>query len=520
MSTDRSPSLTRRRFLAAGGGLSLAAMVGASACGTSSEKGSSGPLEVLLPGTVPDGWSPVLAAVNKKMKDELGFTLAPQFIAWTNYGNQALLKFTAGEKFDTALQARWLNMTQLVASKSIAPVDALLSGGKYPHLTGMLDPKLIQANKWSGTLYGIPQVNSAARLQHFTIRQDLADKYGIGQITDYATLEKFWYDVKQKDSAIVPMGVNSNMAILTAVPGPLALFNAYSWENPYTISQSFTGSSVAFIMAADAKQTGSSRPVPFWEAAGVMDALRTIRRYYQDGIISRDALNVDADTQKGLFAAGKQATTWAITDGLSSSTYLPKLQKAVSGAQIANVIPLRGGKTSKPNQTFQSDNFVVLNTKGPSNERAMQLEDWLSIKENHDLISYGIEGKDWKPVGNDKFEQLSTYVFPGFALCWRSKLELRTKDITESEAGWFDWAQNYDNFTVDPFASFVPDVEPVKRENAQISAAYTQYAYPLFFGAVDVDKGLNDLKKALSSAGLDKVQAEMEKQANAYLKTQ
>jgi len=202
---------------------------------------------------------------------------------------------------------------------------------------------------------------------------------------------------------------------------------------------------------------------------------------------------------------------------LSTTTLLPGLRKAVPSAAMANVVPLKGGKATKPNQTFQSDNFTVLNAKGSSNEKAMQLEDWLSIKENHDLISYGIEGKDWKPVGDDKFEQLSTYAFPGFALCWRTSLERRSAAMTDSEADWFTWAQDYDNFTVDTFAGFIPDVTPVKREDAQISQAITQYGNPLFFGAVDVDSGLDKLKKAVSSAGLDKVQAEMEKQANAYL---
>jgi putative aldouronate transport system substrate-binding protein len=48
----------------------------------------------------------------------------------------------------------------------------------------------------------------------------------------------------------------------------------------------------------------------------------------------------------------------------------------------------------------------------------------------------------------------------------------------------------------------------------------TKYGNPLFIGAVDVDKGLDDLKKALDKAGLAKLQAEMAKQADAYLKGQ
>jgi putative aldouronate transport system substrate-binding protein len=518
-----SANLSRRGFLAAGGGLSLAAVLGLSGCGDSNSDSSSGggakDLKLLLPGAVPDGWAAVLEAVNKKLQTDLGFTITPQFINWNNYGSQALLKFTAGEKFETALQARWLNMAQLVGSGSLVDVGPLLTGGKYPNLQKTLNDKLIELNKWSGKLWGIPQVSSAGRIHHFAIRQDLAEKYGIGEITDYPTLEKFWYDVKQRDPRVTPIALSQNQSNLTCVPGPVAMFNAASWENANRIAQSFSGGSMPFFLAENAKETGSSDPVPFWELDGVVDALRTIRKYYQDGIINRDALNVDAATTKGLFTNGQTASAWATTDGLSSTTLLPGLQKAVKGAQLANVVPLKGGKSAKPNQTFQADNFTVLNAKGASNERTMQLEDWLSIKENHDLISYGVEGKDWKPVGADKFEQLSTYAFPGFALCWRTSLERRSALMTESEADWFSWAQDYDNFTVDTFASFIPDVNPVKREEAQISQAFTQYGNPLFFGAVDVDAGLDKLKKAVSSAGLDKLQTELAKQADAHLKT-
>jgi putative aldouronate transport system substrate-binding protein len=124
----------------------------------------------------------------------------------------------------------------------------------------------------------------------------------------------------------------------------------------------------------------------------------------------------------------------------------------------------------------------------------LKLQDWLSVKANHNLLAYGIEGKDWKAVG----ERQASYQ-------------------SESEAKIFAWAQDYDNFTLDPFSSFIPDVAPVESAVAQMTSVITEYANPLYYGVVDVDQQLDKLKQAAEGAGLASIQEEMEKQANAYL---
>jgi putative aldouronate transport system substrate-binding protein len=196
---------------------------------------------------------------------------------------------------------------------------------------------------------------------------------------------------------------------------------------------------------------------------------------------------------------------------------LPSLRKAVPGAQLANVAPFPDGLSSKPNQTFQADNLVVVNAHGGDLDRALKLQDWLSIQENYDLLNLGIEGTDWKAVGDDKFEALSRYSFPGYALAWRAPLYRRASYMTATEEKLFDWAQQPANFTLDPFSSFIPNSEPVKAQLAQMATVTTQFANPLFYGVVDVDAQLDKLKKAAAGAGLDKLQAEMQTQADAYL---
>ena len=518
---SNSPHPSRRNFLALGGGAGLALALAAcsSGGGSSSSGGSnsvSGVSTVLLPGTQPIGWGNVIAKANAKLQKDLGFTLDAQFVSWTNYVSQNLLKFTAGGSFDTTDEALWMNMAQLQQQGALAQIPTF---SKYPNLAATIPSTLVTANQWSGKLWGVPQVNTAGRLVHFVIRQDLADKWGISSIGDYGDLERFLYTAKQKGGSMIPFAANSTLTFEMAVPNPNALFNEASWNDPHTIGQMFNGTNLYFIFAKNAATTGSINPIPFWEDPGTVQAFKTIRKYYQDGIINANALNLDTATAHGEFTAGGAAATDCQTDGLTSSTFLPGLLKVVPSAQIADVLPLKGGLTgTKPNQTFQAQNNVVINKNGGDLDRAMALQDWVSIKENHDLLEYGIEGTDWKPVGDNKYQQLSQYTFPGYALLWRTSLELRTSVMTESEEQEFSWAQDFGNFTQDPFSSFIPDSTPVKQQVTAMSNVTTEYANPLYYGAVDVDSQISKLAAAADAAGLSTLQEEMQKQAAAYLK--
>ena len=504
--------LSRRHFMALGGAVGMAGAFG----GLSPAFAASGTSIALLPSQAPTNWKAVLDKANAKLQEELGFTFDAQFINWSNYGQQSLLKFTAGAQFDTALQALWLNMAQLQQSGALADLTGQID--KYPNLKKQIAPKLIEANTWDGKLWGIPQVNSAGRIQHFGIRQDLAEKLGFAEINDFGTLEKFFYAIKEKESGVTPFGVASQTGWQMALATPTGMFNEYSWENPYTMQYSLAGSGLRFYFDKDAATTGSSKPIPWWDDAGTVAALKKIRQYYNDGIINADALNVDQATIESQFGAGRFASLWSITDGLQSNR-LAGLKKAVPTAALGQVLPFGGALGSKkPVQTFQADNMIVVNANGGDVDRAMALQDWFSIQENHDLVGLGIEGTDWKAVGDNGFEQLSSYSFPSYAILWRAGLERLTSSMTESEKKSFGWAQDYDNFELDTFASFIPDVTPVKEAAAQMNNVITQYANPLFYGVGDVDAGLDKLKKAADAAGLDVIMQELTRQGDAYLK--
>ncbi|MBI4047321.1 MAG: DUF3502 domain-containing protein, partial [Devosia nanyangense] len=72
-------------------------------------------------------------------------------------------------------------------------------------------------------------------------------------------------------------------------------------------------------------------------------------------------------------------------------------------------------------------------------------------------------------------------------------------------------------FTVDPFASFRADQSEVSAEVNAMFNVMTEFGNPLYYGVVDVDQQIEQLKRAADGAGLDKLLSTLETQANAHL---
>ena len=163
---------SRRGFLGLAGGLGVA--MGLAACGTSGSsaggavKGTTS--KAVLPSAAPGNWKEVLDKVNTKLQSDLGFNFDAQFINWSNYQQQALLKFTAGEDFDTALQALWLNMAQLQQSGSLTDLSQEIS--KYKNLNAALPEKLQREYSTSQSARTSPTTSVSAPLKTTTSLSD------------------------------------------------------------------------------------------------------------------------------------------------------------------------------------------------------------------------------------------------------------------------------------------------------------------------------------------------------------
>jgi putative aldouronate transport system substrate-binding protein len=502
--------LSRRRFLAntamtAGATLGGSALL--EACGSGgSTTASAGTVELtfILPGTPPANWDAVLAAMNQKLaKDGMNLSFKAEFISWATFIDQTLLKMTAGDNFDALLTAPWAHLDQFITEGDLVALDSYVA--QAPNLKATIPQAIWNANKFNGKIMAIPMGSSLASIDGFVIRKDLRLKYGMPQITTFAQLEAYLYKVKASEKNMVPYSYQKEGAQNFS-----QWFNDYYWENQ---PGDFTALPTAFVNI-----THEGQIVPWWAYTGYLQGVQRARKYLQDGIFTQDMTSLSGADSNSLFKAGKTAVAMTVTDGTTTNTFGDVL-KNVPGSQMEVVYPFTQ-PNPKPLNGFVLWNFVAVNKRSQHADKVIKLLDWLSMKENHDLVEYGIQGKDWQPVGSDAYTAISEYPaqFPGFALTWRPSLERTPSNMLPDEKQWYEWASKTDSFTYEPLAQFVFDPTPVKTQIAQLNAASTQYRVPLESGLLDPTQGLAQLQKAFGAAGYDQVIAEAQKQLDAFRK--
>ncbi|MCM3699746.1 extracellular solute-binding protein [Paenibacillus macerans] len=467
---------------------------------TNTENTTSAPKETVtlkayFPGDKPAGFDDVLQAVNDKLKaDNVGAALNINFLPWSDYGNAVSVKMSAGEDFDMYLDAPWLSMNQMIASNSLLELDAMVA--ERPELKASIPDEMWEYNKFDGKIMGIPLGTTQGPVYGLLIRKDLREKYGLPELKTLEDLEKFLYTVKENEKDVRPFVING----IKADKLPFILSESANLALDEVLE---IGVSMFSYSTKDKKVVGQ------WASPMIADGYERVTKYYKDGIISKNiAQEQNAET---LFKQGKYAATYYAADGVEGLKYSDMLK---DGSDKLEVFVPNGDK-AKPYTAFQQWNFLCIPTSSKHSDLAMDVVNWLSIKENHDLMEYGIQGKDWEPVGDTSYKVLSNYSFPGFVLTWRPTLNRTPDTMMPDDKKWFDFSADPANFTLSPTAGFSFNAEKVKTEYAKITPLHDSIFLPLSQGVLSADEGKATLEEKMASLGGQKVIDEIQAQIDA-----
>ncbi|WP_040950262.1 ABC transporter substrate-binding protein [Gorillibacterium massiliense] len=461
-------------------------------------------LKMLLVGGKPVDYDEVFAELNKLTKEKINATVDVEFLDWSDWQQKYPLKFAADENFDIVYTANWAFYNdQALKGGFLELTDDMLS--KYaPQTWAAMPAASWNQAKVQGKLYMVPQNSTEVTDKVVLIREDLRQKYNLPQVNSMDTYAAYLKGIAANEKGIQPFG---------AKPA-----DGWKWHelDQITLEQANDWNLVDYNAPLAYKlDDNTGKLFNVYDTPEFTKLLAYYKDLADNGAWSKNIVSNKNDVWQDV-KAGK-VTSYAQNIGtLGNNMAEMKRDKPEYNVQIADLTP-----NSKKIGSISTQNGLAIHATSKNVERSLMLIDLLqNDKQIHDLTMYGIAGKHYQPEGDDKTAAgPSAANYTGFSNWgWNSQLNRRdTSFPDEAQAISDGWKSKVYNFNLE---TFVFDDSKVKNEVANIGNVMLRYAIPLEYGLVDPVKGQAELLKQLKSAGIDKVQTEMQSQVDAFLAAQ
>jgi putative aldouronate transport system substrate-binding protein len=423
-------------------------------------------------------------AVNKIVKEKINATVKLKPIDFGSYTTKMNTASAAGETFDLVWTANWaFNYDENVKKGAFLPLNDLLD--KYAPETKKAIPEFTwNATKHKGQIYAVPNYQTVTSRYGVDVIKEYADKYGLdpSKVKSFEDLEPFLEQVKRNEPGIIPF----------VVAGPLMKFHPFAYGyDEYGVK-----------LGDNSYKVHMMEETPEYKRF-----VELMHRWFEKGYINEDASTVkqiDA-SYNGKYA---MAIQYSMKPGYEAEA------AAKNGGRAIVSIPFTDVTTTR---TSNLTTLTAISRTSKNPERAMMLIELVNNdRELFNLLSFGIEGKHYEKIGDNTVRQLpnSGYrasnwvfgnVFNGYLI------EGQAPDTWEVTRKLNESAQ------VQPTFGFNFDDTPVKAESANVAAIKAEYEPLLATGTVDPAEYLPEYLNKLKKAGADKVQAEVQKQLDAWV---
>ncbi|OXS56681.1 hypothetical protein B1A99_20430 [Cohnella sp. CIP 111063] len=443
--------------------------------------------------------------LNEFFTEKINATVKLQPIASSEYKNRTELMMNAGEKMDLVFTASWLNYFGNVTKGAFLELDDLLE--KYGQgIKQELHPLYLEAPRMNGKLYAIPTNKEITQGKAITYRKDFVEKYNIpiDTINSMADLEPWFEKVKADSPEITNFFLAGGSGNFTS--GFLMYEGQSNWR-PIGPVPAKTPMFLLDYKATDMKVKSVLDPE-------IVDLnkkeLELYRKYYEKGYINSDSgtSTTAIDDYRKQGKIWTQTTTWKpgsdIELQLADNNQFEYVSHVVEEPIVTT--DLAAGSMFSISRT----------SKNP--ERAMMVLNYLHTDPYViNLFVNGIEGKHYTKVGDNRIEPIADSGYsPGIFWVVGNQLKNYLKPGQPDDL-YENWKKFNDEAKQFPLMGFVFDDTNVKNEITQMTAVVNEYKV-IFTGAVkNPSKELDQRNAKLKDAGIEKVQAELQAQIDAWL---
>lgn len=460
-------------------------------------------IKVLWEGPAQKDFPAIEAAINEYLQPKINATVKLSTLDWGQYNDKMPLLIAGRSPMDVVFTAQWNGHANNVAKGGfLALNDPKGPAGNLLEQYGQdiiktLDPAFLEGAKINGFNYGVPTNKELAAQGGVLYRTDIAEELGLTEqlknVKTVADLEPILKTVKEKKgSAIIP----------------LFLKDGETFNTHYMIQHDYLGDTT--IDGLVRKDGEDSKVISRFEDPAYMDQLKLTRKFFEEGLINKDAATTTLGTQDAM----KKGNVFMITSSM----------KPGKDAEFANAVALPGKigqinlgpRTVSTGETAGSMLGISSTSKDPA--RAMMFINLLhSDKYLNNLINFGIENKHYVKVSDNVIKPgpNSADYNPGVA--WELGNQFLNYTFeTEAPDKWDQFKIFNEGAHKSPALGFTFDVEPVKSQAAILINVGKQYAAALETGSIDPGKAQEWYDKEKKN-GLDKVLAEKQKQLDAFL---
>jgi putative aldouronate transport system substrate-binding protein len=339
------------------------------------------------------------------------------------------------------------------------------------------------------------------------IRWDLAEKYGVTTINTFNDLYTYIKAIGTKEQ-----GMTALMDVGAGIGDTARWFQGWS----ASFGWSGLGSANRRALTVDAAGTKVIVPVAqaqYLDYAGKQDELQRL------GAISKSANSNKTNTQPAFQSGQTPIQISSSMEGQISQTLMQHPEFKLKIIDFSKDVKPLG----RPINAATSGFVIHATTSHP--ERALMALDMLQgDKVVTQLLTYGVSGVHYQPVGDTKFRVLpgAEKLFPAEGTCPWGVTDSRYKLYNETTPQ--EWLNVIKNATARatglPSDGFVFDESGVQNEIAAINNICATYGPLIDTGlSGDYKAKVAEFNEKLKQAGIDKVVAEAQKQLDKYIAT-
>lgn len=465
------------------------------AAGQAEAATGEGPVPVML--WTPGSPQPDVGAVNQAAMEYAGERIGAypvvEWIDWAEWSEKKELAISSGEEIDLVFTAIWDKFTEHASRNAFMPLNDLIDDNA-PVLRDVLGDWL-RGPVLDGNILAIPTMKEAAAASAWVFKKEYADKYGVPyqDIVEPHELEPWLRVIQDSEADVVPM-----LAV--------GFTNLLSKKLPeYT------------PIGADIYYK-DGEAAHFWKLPEVWESAEQMREWYLAGYLPPESEDPQANANN-VFRKYQESGLWFVMQANQHPGHIGEWTNRY-GYQFVS-----GPYWSKP-ITNNRDLLGAMHAIGQTSRKGGHAIEILELMNTdqyfNNLLNYGIEDVHYRVV-DPEVPFIEKIPDAGYwpAMMWAMQNQfLNYLTVGEPADKWKRYRAWNDSAIIARDVGFFPDTSPVRTELGTIENVKAQYDPLIRLGLLDLDEAKEEFLSALTLAGVEAVEDEMERQFEAFLSGQ